>query len=97
MSTSRSTSMPLLVHTMVARKASSTAASSGVNRRVSTGAMFSMTLCFASTSQAPMSTAPSAPHGTSQPAASHSASRPMDWNIASVKPVRTMPPKAISV
>ena len=36
---------------------------SGVNSFVSTGAMFSMTLCFASTSQAAMTTAPATPHG----------------------------------
>jgi hypothetical protein len=40
---------------------------SGVNSLVSTGAMFSMTLCFASTSQDPMMTAPAAPHGTASP------------------------------
>ncbi len=36
---------------MATRKASSTAVNSGVNSRVSTGAMFSTTLCLASTSQ----------------------------------------------
>ena len=58
--------MGLPVHAMVARNTSSTTVNSGVNSRVSTGAMFSMTLCFASTSQDPTMTAPIAPHGISQ-------------------------------
>jgi hypothetical protein len=58
---------------------------------VSTGAMFSMTLCFASTSQAPMMTAPIAPHGISQPATNHSAFISMALNIIIVKPVKTPP------
>ena len=64
MSTSRPTSIPLPVQSIVSRKATSTAVNSGVNRRVSTGAMFSMTLCLASTSQALMRTAPATPHGS---------------------------------
>ena len=60
--------MGLPVHAIVARNASSRIVNSGVNSLVSTGAMFSMTLCFASTSQDPMMTAPAAPHGISQPA-----------------------------
>ena len=96
MSTSRSTSIPLPVHAIVARKASSEAANSGVNNRVNTGAMFSITLCFASTSHDPMMTAPRAPHGTTHVPANHSTFCPIDSNITSVKPVRTPPPKAIS-
>jgi hypothetical protein len=41
------------------------AAKSGVNRRVNTGAMFSITLCFTSTSQEAITTAPTAPQGSS--------------------------------
>src|SRR6267142_1689593 len=48
-STSRFTLMGLPVHTIVARNTSSRSVNSGVNSLVSTGAMFSMTLCFAST------------------------------------------------
>ena len=66
--------------------------------RVSTGAMFSMTLCFASTSHAPTSTAPAAPHGSSH--VSHSrwacSSRPMAENMPRVKAPSTPPPSAIS-
>src|SRR3712207_7505219 len=43
---------------------SSTAAKRGVKRRVNTGAMFSITLCLASTSQEATTTAPTAPHGS---------------------------------
>ena len=81
---------------MVARNASSTTVNSGVNSLVSTGAMFSMTLCFASTSQDPTMTAPIAPHGISQPWANHSAFIPMALNIISVKAVSTPPPSAMS-
>ncbi len=58
--------------------------------------MFSITLCFASTSQDPTMTAPAAPHGTSQPWASHSAFIPIDSNIMIVKAVKTPPPSAMS-
>ena len=47
------------------RKASSTAVNSGVNSRVSTGAMFSTTLCLASTSHPATTTAATAPQGSS--------------------------------
>ena len=57
-------SMPRPVKTIVPRKASSASANRGVKSRVSTGAMFSITLCFASTSQEATITAPSTPHGT---------------------------------
>ena len=95
-STSRPTSIPLPVQSIVSRKATSTAVNSGVNRRVSTGAMFSMTLCLASTSQALMRTAPTTPHGSTHDATSRSASSPMAWKMNMVKPMRTPPPRAIS-
>ena len=63
--------------------------------RVSTGAMFSITPCFTSTSQDPTSTAPIAPQGTSHCAMNHSALRPMASNIPTVKADRTPPPSAI--
>ena len=69
---------------------------SGVNRRVSTGAMFSMTLCFASTSHEPTMTAPIAPHGMSQSWAIHSGFMPMAANIIIVNAVSTPPPSAMS-
>ena len=69
---------------------------SGVNSLVSTGAMFSMTLCFASTSQDPMMTAPAAPHGISQPPTNHAAFMSMAENIMTVKAVTTPPPSAMS-
>ncbi|MND00073.1 hypothetical protein D3C83_185690 [compost metagenome] len=58
--------------------------------------MFSMTLFLASTSQDPMMTAPTAPHGSSQPPTSHAAFISMALNIITVKPVRTPPPSAMS-
>ena len=96
MRTCRSTLMGLPVHAIVARNASSRTANNGVNSLASTGAMFSMTLCFASTSQDPMMTAPAAPHGTSQPPINRSAFISMDANIITVKPIRTNPPSAMS-
>ena len=39
--------------------------------------MFSMTLCLASTSQAPIRTAPAAPHGSTHDPTKDSASKPM--------------------
>src|SRR5690606_16683290 len=54
----------------------STAANSGVKRRARTGAMFSMTLCLASTSHAPTMTAPIAPHGSSHVVRKSSMSSP---------------------
>ena len=96
MSTSRFTLMGLPVHAIVARNARSSMVNSGVNSLVSTGAMFSMTLCFASTSQDPMMTAPAAPHGISQPATNQSGFIPMALNIMNVKKVMTNPPSAMS-
>ena len=69
---------------------------SGVNSLVSTGAMFSMTLCFASTSQDPTMTAPAAPHGISQPATNQSGFMSMARNIMNVKRMTTNPPSAMS-
>ena len=92
MSTSRSTSMPLLVQTMATRKASRVAAKSGVKTRVSTGAMFSMTLCLASTSHADTMTAAMAPHGSSHELMNSSASRPMASKVPIVKRTSTPPP-----
>ncbi len=84
------------VQAIVARNTSRRTVKSGVNRRVSTGAMFSMTLCFASTSHEPTRTAPAAPHGTSQSSAIQSGFMPMAVNIIIVNAVNTMPPSAMS-
>ncbi|MNC94969.1 hypothetical protein D3C83_119670 [compost metagenome] len=70
-------------------------AKSGVKRRVSTGAMFSITPFFASTSHAPTITAPTMPQG-SQLSTKRSASIPIAWNIPMVMPTSTPPPSAIS-
>ena len=72
------------------------AAKSGVKRRVNTGAMFSITLCLASTSHEPTRTAPTAPHGSSHNWTKGSTLIPMALKIISVNPVRTPPPRAIS-
>ena len=74
----------------------STAAKSGVKRRVNTGAMFSITLCLASTSQEATRTAPAAPHGSSHDSTKGSASIPMALKIITMNAVRTPPPRAIS-
>ena len=74
----------------------STAAKSGVKRRVSTGAMFSITLCLASTSQEATRTAPAAPHGSSHDWKKGSTLIPMAWKIITMNAVRTPPPRAIS-
>ncbi len=73
----------------------STAANSGVNRRVNTGAMFSITLCLASTSQEATRTAPAAPHGSSHDSMNGSTLIPMAWKIIAMNAVRTPPPRAI--
>ena len=96
MSMFRSMSTARPVSSIVARNTSSTAVKSGVKRRVSTGAMFSITLCLASTSHEATMTAPAAPHGTSHDSTNHSASIPIVWNIIIRNPVRTPPPRAIS-
>ena len=69
---------------------------SGVNSLVSTGAMFSMTLCFASTSQDPTMMAPAAPHGMSQRATNQSGFMSMARNIMNVKSTKVNPPSAMS-
>src|SRR5687767_11426672 len=61
MSAFRPMSTPRPVHSRVPRNVTSTAANKGVKRRVNTGAMFSITLCLASTSQEATTTAPTAP------------------------------------
>jgi hypothetical protein len=85
--------MRLPVHAMVARNASSRRVKSGVKISVSTGAMFSMTLCFASTSHAAMSTAPTAPQGRIQVATSHSGLMPMEVKTNPVSTISTPPPR----
>ena len=95
MSALRSMSMPRPVHAMVPRKASSAMAKSGVKRRVSTGAMFSITPCFASTSHAATITAPAAAEGSTC-SISRSGSMPIALNMPTVIAVRTPPPSAIS-
>ena len=66
MSTFRSMSTPRPVQSRVPRNMISTAAKRGANRRVNTGAMFSITLCFASTSQEAITTAPAAPQANTR-------------------------------
>ena len=70
-------------------------ANSGVNSIVSTGAMFSTTRCFDSTSHAETITAPAAPDGITH-AATLSGFRPAGWTMAAVSAISTPPPSAIS-
>ncbi len=88
--------MPRPVPSTMPRYTSSTIAKSGVKRRVSTGAMFSITLCLASTSQEAIRTAPVAPHGSSHDWKNVSMSTPIDWKSMAMRPVRTPPPRAMS-
>ena len=69
---------------------------SGAKSRVRTGAMFSMTLCFASTSQVAITVAPAMPQGPIQLSAYGSASMPMAWKRSMVSPTSTTPPSPIS-
>ena len=95
MSTSRSMPTPRPVHSTVPRKVTSAAAKRGVKTRVSTGAMFSMTLCLVSTSQEAIRTAAAAPQGSSHSPMNASGSTPMARNIMAMNAVRTPPPRAI--
>src|SRR5690606_36279479 len=94
MSTPRSMSIPRPVQISVTRKVTSTAANSGVKRRARTGAMFSMTLCLASTSHAPTMTAPIATHGSSHVLRKSSMSSPMERKVSAVSALKTPPPSA---
>jgi hypothetical protein len=67
----------------------------GVNRRVNIGAMFSITLCFASTSQDATRTAPAAPQGSSHAPMNGPTLIPMALKIIAMNAVRTPPPRAI--
>ena len=80
---------------LLPRHARSMSVKSGVKSSVSTGAIFSMTLCLASTSQPAMMTAPMAQHGITHPVRSTSTSRPMAPKMNTVIPVRTPPPAAM--
>jgi hypothetical protein len=68
---------------------------SGVKSSVSTGAIFSMTLCLASTSQPAMMMAPMAPQGITHEVRNNSRSRPMAPKMTPVIPIRTPPPAAM--
>ena len=96
MSTSRSIRSPVPVQAVVKRNASRAAAKSGVNTRVSTGAMFPATFAFVSASQPETTMAPRAPEGITHSSTSHSASTPMARKVIMVSPTRTTPPSAIS-
>ena len=76
-------------------KVRSTRVKSGAKILVRTGAMFSMTLCFASTSQVAITVAPAAPQGTIQRCTWDSGLIPMAWKSANVRPMSTPPPRAI--
>ena len=78
------------------RNTASSAANIGVNSLVSTGAILSSTPCLDSASHAATTTAPAAPHGTSQSPMNWPASRPMAANIPAADPAKTPPPSAIS-
>ena len=75
--------------------AASITANSGVKSIVSTGAMFSTTRCFDSTSQAATTTAPAAPDGSTH-SMTRSTSTPAGSRMAAISPMSTPPPRAIS-
>jgi hypothetical protein len=63
---------------------------------VRTGAMFSITCCLDSTSQAATITAPAAPEGNTQEATCSGRSELIGWRISPVSPTSTPPPRAMS-
>ncbi len=71
-------------------------AKSGVKIIVRTGAMFSTTCCFDSTSHAATTTAPAAPDGITH-FATCSKSISVGPRIPAVRPISTIPPSAIRV
>ena len=87
--------LPVTAMPMIA--ATSITANNGVKTLVSTGAMFSITLCFASTSQATTTTAPTAPHGSTHDVTNRLTSMSIASKTPSVRAMRTTPPNAISV
>ena len=87
--------MPALVQPTATRKASSTAVNSGVNSRVSTGAMFSTTLCLASTSHPATTTAATAPQGRSHCETKSSGEIPMASKVPNMNAISTPPPRAM--
>ncbi|MCU0251296.1 MAG: hypothetical protein MUE61_13860 [Vicinamibacterales bacterium] len=74
----------------------SSRANSGAKIRVRTGAMFSMTLCFASTSQEATTAAPTAPHGTIQCWRYGSILMPIASKMPTDRAMSTPPPSAMS-
>jgi hypothetical protein len=86
------------VHSMAPRNATSTAAEKGgEGGGVNTGAIFSITLCLASTSQGGDYEGPDRAARQQPRLEKGSTSTPMDWKISSMNPVSTAPPRAISV
>jgi hypothetical protein len=79
----------------VPRNAISTAAKSGVKSRASTGAMFSITLCLASTSHDAITTPRRLAVGSSHDSKKGSMSIPMAEKINAMNPISTPPPRAI--
>ncbi len=96
MRTSRSTSSVRPVASTTPKNTSSTIVNSGVKRRASTGAMFSIRFCLVSTSQAATSTPPMAPGGRIHCSKNGSMSIPMASKIPNVNPPSTPPPRAMS-
>ena len=80
---------------MAPRKASRTAANSGVNSRVSMGAMLPATVLPDLGQPGGDDDGPHGPQGSSN-GPSHSTSRPMPANSIPVTPVSTPPPRAMS-
>ena len=76
-------------------KAKSRREKRGAKIRVRTGAMFSMTLCFASTSQVATTAAPATPQGRIQASTCGSTSLPFAWKRPKVCAMSTPPPRAI--
>ena len=74
----------------------SMAANRGVKSIVSTGAMFSTTCCFDSTSHAATITAPATPDGSTHSITRSSRPAPIGSKISAVSPSSTPPPSAMS-
>jgi hypothetical protein len=87
--------MPVLFTPMVTMKARSIAVNSGVNNRVSTGAMFSTTPCFASTSHPATIVAPTTPQGSSHWEMNSSGETPTASKVLNMNTISTPPPRAM--
>ncbi len=92
-SRSKSPATPETAYTTAATV--SITAKSGVKSMVRTGAMFSTTRCFDSTSHAATTTAPATPDGSTHSTTRSATSVPIGSSTSAVSPMSTPPPMAM--